>query len=341
MSDEKKTDWVTIVAVIVIAAAGIATLWAIFHYIIGFPEGAEVPQVNDKWHALGMYAVAVAIAFAVMAMLRFAAAPLIAPKPIPGIADADTAVRSRIGPLVLLIGTTAVAVLAMALIIAFALLAKSNQAIETKADVLLSGVFNTVLPVVATWVGTVLAFYFGSENFRQAREAFGDQPTAKKKVTDVMIPYDRIARMDWDVTKVADVEKLSMIDVINSMSAAAPRIIVFDKNSQTPIYVIRSKTPPMPDKWITPNYEKGSSLPDDPTKTPPTITLLKDYLDANGGQNRKDATNFDFMDENATIDAALQLMDQKQIDDLFITRDGQKTSKVVGWVAKQDLLKKK
>jgi hypothetical protein len=34
-------------------------------------------------------------------------------------------------------------------------------------------IFTAVIPVVAGWVGTVMAFYFGKENLRAATETFG------------------------------------------------------------------------------------------------------------------------------------------------------------------------
>jgi hypothetical protein len=221
---------------------------------------------------------------------------------------------------------------------------KPDGAIGTKIDVLLSGVFSTVLPVVATWVGTVLAFYFGSENFRQAAEstlaARTDGLTAKKKITDVMVPYEHIARLYAE--NEADAETaLTMLDVINTLSAAATRVIVFNPKTQAPIYVIRSTSPPMPANWVTSDYAPGPALPKEANAEKPDEpkpAKLKVYLDVE--QNRDDAREFQFIDENATPEAALDKMKKAKIDDLFITKDGQSSSRVLGWVATNDLLKK-
>ena len=35
-------------------------------------------------------------------------------------------------------------------------------------------VLSTVLPVIGTWIGTILAFYFGKENFETAAKSVGD-----------------------------------------------------------------------------------------------------------------------------------------------------------------------
>ena len=240
---------------------------------------------------------------------------------------------------VLSIGSIAIVALAAALMISFVLLSYQQayqSALVPKIDTLLTGVFSTVLPVVATWVGTVLAFYFGSENFRQAaqstREALGSQMASKKKITDVMVPYERIGRLSAE--NEADAETtLTMYDVIHTLSAAATRTIVFNLKEQTPIYIIRSTSPPVPPNWITPNYEAGPDLPKEPKDV-----KLKVYLDIDG--NRADARKFRFIDENATPEAALALMIKEGVDDVFITKDGQKTSRVLGWVTSHDLLNK-
>jgi len=326
MSDDSKVDLKTILVGVAVAVVGLATLGAIFYYIVASGAGAA-----HQWQRLGMFAVAVAIAFAVVAMLRFALAPLISPQPAPRTTDADAAIRSRIAPLVLSIGSIAIVVLAAALIVAFAILAYvTPQSLGSKVDTLLTGVFTTVLPVIATWVGTVLAFYFGSENFRQAaqstREALG-QLAPKKKITDVMIPYERIAHLEAENDQAAG--QMSMLKVIHTMSEAAPRIIVFTAKTHTPLYVIRSGSPPMPQGWITSDYQETDAVQQ---KT------INDYLNENNGQNKTDAVKFRFIDQDATPEAALALMTKEGVDDLFITKDGQKTSPVLGWVAAQDLL---
>ena len=332
-------DWKRIVVGGIAALGGIATIgWTLWYLtpVAATSGGSTQPgwAALDRWQALGMLAVAVGIAFGVAAMLRFALAPLIAPSPAAApSADADITLRSRIAPIVLSIGSIAIVVLALGLIIAFVVLTILKvDPVVTKIDTLLTGVFSTVLPVVATWVGTVLAFYFGSENFRQAaqntREALSGQLAPKSKITDVMIPFERIASLDADSKTAAGEIKIE--DVINTMSEAATRVIIFNKGTQVPIYVIRSGIPPMPDDWITADYKVGSSG---------AGKFITDYLAAvrDGKKNQDDAENFRFIAEDATPEAALALMAKEKVDDLFITKDGQPTSRVLGWVASHDL----
>ncbi len=327
--DWDKEDWEKLIVGGVSALLAVATLAVLFYYII-WRGGAGGPV--NRWQGLAMLAVAVAIAAGVGAIIRFALAPLISQITPTTTADPDAAVRGRIAPLILLIGTIAIASLTLALIISFVTLAENPLFTElrTKVDALLSGTFATVLPVIATWVGTVLAFYFGSENFRQAaqstREALGDRLVPSKKESDIMTPYERIARLEVDDQDKAKATPIS--DVINYMSQAATRVIVFNKTSRIPIYVIRGWSPFMPPSWMDSDYRPTS---EGQTKK------ISDYLSSNNNQNDKDAQQFDFVNEDATIEDAFGRVMTKKIDDLFVTKDGQSNSPVLGWLTGHDL----
>jgi hypothetical protein len=332
MADGSKvTGARTGVGVVCALGAFLTLAWAFF-YVVPGTDGVE------RWQKLGLAALAVVIALGVVAILRFALAPLAGSNSSQPSADADAAIRGRIAPLVLAVGTIAIVALALALIISFVIMASKeppNGPVASKIDTLLTTVFTTVLPVVATWVGTVLAFYFGSENYRQAAEstraALGDRLIAKKNVSQAVKHYDEIAKFEVDDEAAA--ENLTIFDMIHTFSSAAPRVIIFKKSTKTPIYVIRSTTPPMPPNWVTPEYGQGS----DPNLT--KDTKLKAYLDFNNGDNRNDARKFRFIKADATIDEAIALMRKEGVDDLFITKDGLPASPVLGWAATKDLIK--
>jgi Na+/serine symporter len=215
--DWDKDDRAKLIVGGVSALFAVVTLGVLFYYVI-WKDGVGGPA--NRWQGLAMLAVAVAIAACVGAVIRFALAPLISQISPATSADADAALRGRIAPLVLAIGTIAIASLTLVLIISFVTLAENPYFtdLRSKIDTLLTGTFATVLPVIATWVGTVLAFYFGSENFRQAaqstREALGNL-TPSKKASDIMTPYERIARLEVDDQDKAKSTPIS--DVINLM----------------------------------------------------------------------------------------------------------------------------
>jgi hypothetical protein len=176
-----KGDWKNMAVGGVAAAGGILTvIWSLSYLLpANTPVGGGAQTgwtASDRWQAVAMLAIAVCIAFGVAAMLKFALSPLIqgsvatsAPS-----TDADASLRGRLAPYVLTIGSIAVVLLALVLIIGFVVVAQLGNVlpVRDKLDTLVMGVFATVLPVLATWVGTILAFYFGSENFWIA-EGFG------------------------------------------------------------------------------------------------------------------------------------------------------------------------
>ncbi len=159
----------------------------------------SAPNAASDWLTLVKLGFAVGLAFAVAAIVRFALSPLTSPDAKPtSPADADAAIRSRIAPIVLAIGSAAIIVLALALILEFSSLSMQNKTLQDKIDVVLSGVFNSVLPVFATWVGTVIAFYFTNESYRAAaqstRESFsaGQERLKATPVKAAMLPLARM-----------------------------------------------------------------------------------------------------------------------------------------------------
>ena len=63
-------------------------------------------------------------------------------------------------------------------------------------------IFTTMIPVVSTWVGTVLAFYFSGENFKKANESVSkligqvvDEKLKNIKVEEVMIPFSSMVKV--------------------------------------------------------------------------------------------------------------------------------------------------
>src|SRR5665647_1346053 len=64
----------------------------------------------------------------------------------------------------------------------------------------------TLLPLWGTWIGTVLAFYFGKANFEAATKSYQDviknmspeEKIAKLLVKDVMLPIKDILYLDYD-----------------------------------------------------------------------------------------------------------------------------------------------
>ena len=161
-------DWTKAIAAGASALGGITALLWLFWIL--------TPKSGDPidWIVLFRLSIAVALAFGVTAMILFALAPISSGDSVQlsTPADADVVLRSRMAPIVLGIGSAAIILLALGLFIEFGVMEQNQDPnIKGKIDTLLNGVFSSVLPVFATWVGTVIAFYFTNESFRQASQA--------------------------------------------------------------------------------------------------------------------------------------------------------------------------
>jgi hypothetical protein len=98
-----------------------------------------------------------------------------------------------------------VSVLAVALLGGIAIYGEKAQAKE---------ILTMILPMIGTWVGTVLAFYFGKEQLEAAtrsvtaiaRELTPEEKLRSIKVTDKMIPRAaaHVAKEDPDKLKLLD-----------------------------------------------------------------------------------------------------------------------------------------
>jgi hypothetical protein len=86
----------------------------------------------------------------------------------------------------------------------------------------------------------------------------------------------------------------------------------------------------MPSSWMDSDYKPA---PEGQAKK------ISDYLSINNNQNEKDAQQFDFISEESTIEDAFGKVMTRKIDDLFVTKDGQSNSPVLGWLTGRELKK--
>lgn len=299
------------------ALSGLGVLVWLFVRLL--PRDASTPV---GWELLGKLAVAVAIAFAVAGLVRSAIGSMSRRDDAGSARAHDSGLRDRIAPVVLGVGSAAIVALSLGLIIAFTRLASdSNSDVAKKIDSLLMGVFTAVLPVFATWVGTVIAFYFTNESYRAAAEnareaALGAQPAAR--VSDRMIPYEKIAKIEIER---AEVRTIPMDRVVSMFNDNTTRVIVFDKSRQ-PVFVLRRRSPPMPKDWLN----------EDGTFNTETLKgkTINDYLQFAG--NADDAARYGFVAETDTLERARSEMLAARSVDLFVTKSRQKTEAVLGWL---------
>lgn len=211
-------------------------------------------------------------------------------------------------------------------ITAFSILAVSTLGIVAIRKVSDSmTVLAAILPVIGTWIGTVLAFYFGKDNFETAGRAASalvsqltpQQRLQSKAVTDVWIPK---SSMYFEVGPPANVV-LAPARTKLMNAGKGERIPVLD-TADKPLLVVHLSTI---DKYLADEALKGT--------TNLTQLKLQDMLDNDPAIKASLATSFGTVGQNATLEDAKTVMDAlPECQDVFVTKGGTRTEPVLGWI---------
>jgi len=181
-----------------------------------------------------------------------------------------------------------------------------------------------ILPMIGTWVGVVLAFYFGKENFEAATRSMtaiakattGDEKLQSIMVKDKMIPRAQI------LAKTLPADQIKLYDAIAEMEKAnkGARLPIFGTAGE-PTYVVHRS---MMDKYLA----KRAAEANPPNLKGLTIADLLGDSDA-----KRIASSFQTLKDSATLaDAKRLIVADDNCQDVFITQDGTKTTAVIGWI---------
>lgn len=182
-------------------------------------------------------------------------------------------------------------------------------------------VFSAVLPVLGTWVGTVLAFYFARDNLQAATDStlrLTGRTDPRTPVTQVMVPRERMtARTLAPGGNPAD---LALTDLAGAMAAAAVKRVPILTATGAVAYLVHQST--LDSFAQAHGSQLSGTLADlvaDPTLGPPVKAL-------------------GFVGPHAVVAearAALRAVDQ--CNDVFVTTSGQSADPVLGWLTNTDL----
>lgn len=192
-------------------------------------------------------------------------------------------------------------------------------------------VFASVLPLLGTWVGAVLAFYFSRDNLQagsqttlaavQTAQAHLSSNTA---AADAMIPYESI-RPRQDTDDLPSALALPLSNLAAEMGAAGnARIPVFDRN-RVALLVVHQ---PDIDRYAQDKSMSATSL----TSNDTVSELLKDAPTAAAVQG------FVAVRPSASVaDARQALAKAPAAKDVFVTETGALGGRVLGWLTNSDL----
>jgi hypothetical protein len=227
--------------------------------------------------------------------------------------------QQRLAMYVVVTGSIVAGVCAIAAIVA-ASLQSPEEAGDTAKEILA-----ILLPVLGTWIGTVLAFYFGRENFeagaRETRLSLGQQRLDSLAIDAAIKPAD-IKPLSVPDAAAAGALPLSQIDThLKTIKFARTPVLTTD---QKPLYVVHRQ--PL-DSFLVSKAQAGS----------PTAGLtLQDLLADPQGQIVKDS--FVIVPQTATLAEAKAAMEgRKGCQDVFITQTGKADSPIVAWLTNNEI----
>lgn len=249
----------------------------------------------------------------------------------------DAKAREKIGRRVVYFALCVIGILGLAAI-AVAIfapagedVAKSKQRFDLVKDIL-----TALLPVLGTWVGTVLAFYFSRDNFVAAANQTSDlvrQLTPDQKLQEIPVVEAMISLTDPGTTKLTIFKSEDKIilksDILDALltKSGRNRLPLIDADGKIKYVIHRS----IIDKFISEQALSGAAKPVDLT--------LKDLLDSD--QYKQISTAFGVVGINAKLNAVKTLVDvNPDCSDVFVTEDGTINSKALGWITNVILAEK-
>jgi hypothetical protein len=193
-------------------------------------------------------------------------------------------------------------------------------------------ILSLLLPVIGAWAGTVLAYYFSKENFEAAarttstlvQQLTPDERLRSIIATNVMIPIDNAAKLT--LTKSADATTLKK-DIIDNIldKQDKNRLPILDGQGRAQYMAHRSTI----DQFIVQEVAKSTPLVD---------LTLQSML--NDGKYKLILENgFGTIRTTSSLADAKVLMDKTPVClDVFITEDGTRNTKVLGWLTNVQIM---
>ena len=185
-------------------------------------------------------------------------------------------------------------------------------------------VLTTVLPLLGTWVGTVLAFYFSKDNFeaatRSAKELLGvEEKLAAIDVKDVMISEGEMFKVSEDGDgKIVLKEWLDKLDA----EKKGQRLPILSSKRMARYVIHRSVF----NEFLA--YKAIAGIP----KADLEKLTLKDLVSERDDLKRL-IGSFGAVKQDATLDKVKVIMEQSRFtQDVFVTRNGQIDGEVLGWI---------
>jgi hypothetical protein len=190
-------------------------------------------------------------------------------------------------------------------------------------------IFNVILPVFASWVGTVLAFYYGRENFESANQEVRkmvQQLTPEQRSKELVSKHMRplLSMAYFQILKGKSDADYKLSELRTKFGGNITRLPIIDADKK-PKYMIHESS--------LNKYTKAGGQDTD------TLETFINNQKAEGieyGFNK----GFIVVSEQVTLGAAKRKMeDTPTCQDIFITKEGSKSEPLSGWISDKRMSK--
>jgi putative lipase involved disintegration of autophagic bodies len=191
-----------------------------------------------------------------------------------------------------------------------------------------NNVLSAVLPLLGSWVGTVLAYYFSRDNFEAANQSLSNMVDKVSQTELKSVPVtERMIKVDEIFHKQESEINQKLVDILEKFDDSKEiwsRLPIFSDEKQIKGLIHRATI----EKFIMKNYKNSDSSQKIEDLT--IRDLLKD-------PELKD--KYDVLGESSTLADAKEKMDQLTCKDVFITKSGKPEEPVIGWITNAIIMK--
>jgi hypothetical protein len=190
-------------------------------------------------------------------------------------------------------------------------------------------VFGAILPLLGTWIGTIMAYYFSRDNLDAATKSVSTMANLSiaERLRVISVQAKMIAFTDIKSRTIiapAD-ESTTLLNALNPDNVQRIIILNTDKSVR---YLIYKDTI---NEYLASFSAPAPTFP--PGKTSVTMLTLSDLL-SDSGRKSMFKELWGVVAPNATLADAKAAMDSlgKKCNDVFVTKDGDRQSELAGWI---------
>jgi hypothetical protein len=190
-------------------------------------------------------------------------------------------------------------------------------------------VFNSLLPLLGTWVGTVLAYYFSRKNFESASQSVERMVTltTEQRLGQLLVQKEMLRPGQITVFQIApgkSPKDVLLKDLRIKLGDKITRIPVVDSNGVV-LYIVHQSGL---FKFIAEKALAGGANIEKLT--------LQDLVD--DAELKNWVTNIVYIPESASVaDAKKKMDEQKGCQDLIVTKTGSNAEPMLGWMTNVDI----